>query len=434
MKESRYNFFVEPTSGDGSSLLAFNARTCALAKMSRNNYNDFIAARDEGFVNLSDELKNQLKHGRFIIEDDCDEILELRHALLSSRYSTNSFALTIAPTLGCNFDCIYCYENDHSDFTKLSKETQEKIVELVKYRINSGVKYVSITWYGGEPLLAVDVIEELTKNIYPLCEEAGVPYSSMAITNGYLLSRDIVMRLNDCHISSLQVTIDGPKHIHDKRRFLTGGQPTFDRIVSNLENAIDILPHVSLRVNVDKDNYNHIDEVKKFFSRERLKEKISVYIAMVDALNGQYDEKDCVTIEKFAEMDIHFYDNPMALYPRLTANACGADSVEAFVIAPDGSLYKCWNDIGILELSVGNINDVRNTYPPRYYEYMMCDATADKKCSGCNLLPICMGGCPHRRIDNSPIRCTKFKTAIDRYLLEAAHYLTKEKEKTQVIS
>lgn len=435
MKESNYNFFVEPNDkGDGESLLAFNAITCALAKISRENYNDFIDAQKNGFNSLNGDLKKQLIHGRFIVDDECDELMELQHNLLSSRYDTKNLALTIAPTLGCNFDCIYCYENDHSDFSKMSKETQTKIVELVEENIKNGVKYFSVTWYGGEPLLAMDVIEELTTRLYDICEVAKVPYDAMVITNGYMLDRDTVARLNDCHVSRIQVTLDGPKEIHDKRRFLKGGYPTFDRIVSNLEESIDILPPVALRVNVDKDNFSRVDELKKQFSRDDLKEKITVYIAMVDALNENYNQEDCITIEKFANMDIHFYDDPMAFYPRPTTNACGADAIGHLVIAPDGSLYKCWDDIGITEMSVGNIHDTQYSYHPRYYEYMMFDATTDENCSVCKLLPICMGGCPNRRVSNSPNRCTKFKTAIDRYLLEAAQYLTAKKEKSKEVS
>lgn len=430
MKESKYNFFVEPNEdGDSDSLLAFNAFTCALATMTRENYNSFIKGKGNGFESIDDELKKHLKHGRFIVDDECDEILELRNALLASRYNTSGFSLTIAPTLGCNFDCIYCYESDHSDFTKMSKETQEKLVALIKNKVDSGTQSISITWYGGEPLLAMDVIEDLSHQIYDLCEEAKIPYHAGMITNGYLLSRETVQRINGCHISFLQVTLDGPEDIHDKRRFLNGGHPTFDRIVGNLEGAIDILPHVALRINVDKDNVRRVDEVKKLFARDDLKEKISVYIAMVDAINENYDPADCLTIDKFIDMDIHFYENPMALYPRPTTNACGADAISHFVVAPDGTLYKCWDDIGIKEKCVGNIHETAYSYHPRYFEYMMFDATSDEECSNCKLLPICMGGCPHRRIVESPIRCTKYKSAIERYLLEAAQYLTTQKER-----
>ena len=113
----------------------------------------------------------------------------------------------------------------------------------------------------------------------------------------------------------------------------------------------------------------------------------------------------------------------MGLYPFPHTNACGADSTRSIVIAPDGALYKCWNDIGIKEYSIGNINEAEPQYSERYYDYMMYDATADERCKDCKILPICMGGCPHRRMDNSPARCSLFKVYIENYLNKATRYL-----------
>ena len=310
MKQSKYNFFIETNAENGDSMIVgFNAMTCALAKFTGDNYKKFLEAEANGYTNLDDEFRQKLLQGNFIVDDACDETLILRNNLLRSRYGGNTYGITIAPTLGCNFDCIYCYEQNHLDYTKMSEETQNKVIGLIQAKIDSGIKGLSVTWYGGEPLLAIDVIEELSSRIISMCDDAKISYHADLITNGYLLNREVAKKLQEFRVKTIQVTVDGPKDIHDTRRFLQGKKPTFERIIKNLTENVDVLPDIALRVNVDKDNIGRVEEVKALFSDEKLREKIHVYIAMVDAINGTYDKGECLSIEQFAALDLNFYDN-----------------------------------------------------------------------------------------------------------------------------
>ena len=36
----------------------------------------------------------------------------------------------------------------------------------------------------------------------------------------------------------MQITLDGPPHIHNQRRIPRNGEPTFERIVSGIENFL----------------------------------------------------------------------------------------------------------------------------------------------------------------------------------------------------
>lgn len=58
----------------------------------------------------------------------------------------------------------------------------------------------------------------------------NLDYQADRITNGYLLTEKVVAMLPSLSISSLQITIDGMKAVHDSRRCLKLGAPTFDRI------------------------------------------------------------------------------------------------------------------------------------------------------------------------------------------------------------
>ena len=83
--------------------------------------------------------------------------------------------LTICPTMGCNFNCPYCFE-DHGR-GKMSPEVQDDVVALAERMLDtSGSKNVGVTWFGGEPLLAPDIIESLSERLMALAEQRGGEY------------------------------------------------------------------------------------------------------------------------------------------------------------------------------------------------------------------------------------------------------------------
>ena len=49
-------------------------------------------------------------------------------------------------------------------------ETQIALMNFIKSHL-VGVKNINVTWFGGEPLLGMSVIESLSEQIIALCEE-----------------------------------------------------------------------------------------------------------------------------------------------------------------------------------------------------------------------------------------------------------------------
>lgn len=369
-----------------------------------------------------------LEKGGFIVKDTIDELDLIRHSMLSSRYNSQHFTLTIAPTLNCNFDCTYCYEKNSRMNSYMSSEVQDKIIELIKKRIPT-IASLSITWYGGEPLIALDVIESMSKKVIELCQQSNVNYSSRIVTNGYNLNKNVAEKLIECKIDGIQITLDGPKDIHDKRRPLIGGQGTFDVIMKNLIECIDTIKNISIRINTDKENESRIDEVLDIFDKYNLSDKIHPYLGFVEPTNDCYFKNSCLSKKSFSQIHYNFIKkleqkgfikNLTVKYPLLVGNFCGADYVGSLVIDPNGNMYKCWSDIGMDKHCVGNlINKDTDTYSlETYINYMIYDPTNDNKCKQCIYLPICMGGCPRARKDIEEERCTEYKYALDMYIKE----------------
>lgn len=57
---------------------------------------------------------------------------------------------------------------------------------------------------------------------------------------------------------------------------------------------------------------------------------------------------------------------------------------------------------------------------------MLYDPTYDMDCYDCKYLPICMGGCPNRRLRRSTNRCTNLKYQMKEYINTIAVHLVNE--------
>lgn len=423
MKESKYNFFFD-YSDDSSELIAYNSRTNALALIEKENYDKYKKYIEESIPIDDEKLIEELKRGGFLIDDNINELEILKYNLLANRYSSKHLSLTIAPTLDCNFACIYCYEKGKRKALYMSQEVQNALINYVEHQ-SKNISNLTIAWYGGEPLLALDVIDNITKKVLQICEKQDINYSSVIVTNGYNLTREVAKKIKEFRVESIQVTIDGPENIHNSRRPLKNGEPTFLTIIKNLSENIDVLPPVSLRINIDKENLEKIEEIFNILKDYKLEQKVYPYPGYVEPTNDCYSLNRCLTISDFSNFEYEFQmkavnkgfkNNFLDRYPIIKTNFCGADSINSVVIDPKGDLYKCWSDIGRDEYKIGNIinNELLNI--DVYFNYMLYDVTQDSKCINCNVLPLCMGGCPRRRIDKTVDRCGIYKYVLDKYI------------------
>lgn len=418
---SRYNFVFPYNHSSTNKLqrVLYNSRTGALALIEEEKYRMYEAFAKEQSSIGDIKLLNDLRRGGFIVDSSMNELEVLRYNLLRSRYDSASFSLTIAPTSNCNFRCIYCYEKDSIQPITMSIETQNYLLEFVKDHLQC-VERFSVTWYGGEPLLALGIIERLTKQFLELCDDKSIIYSADIVTNGYLLDNHVVDKLVELRINSIQITLDGAAEDHDRRRPLVGGFPTFDHIVDNLcllSGRTDV--SIAIRINADKHNIDRVDRVVDLLREKNVSGNIRPYLAMVENINGSYNDNSCFHTNEFSKIIFDFVLRNnldiLAYIPVQVANYCGADSVGSYVINADGLIYKCWSEMGIKERSIGSVkNGVNNM--ESLLSYMLYDATTDEKCSQCKYLPICMGGCPYLRITHPSLRCSSMKHSLKSFM------------------
>jgi uncharacterized protein len=371
-------------------------------------------------------------------EADALNLLNLRR--LARNFDTSSLSLTIAPTQACNFRCVYCYEADHPPI-HMDDRTEAGIVDFI--RRFGRLQLLHVTWYGGEPLLAFGRIRSLTAKI----RELGVPCVGRLITNGYLLDDTVIGELGELGIRAVQVTVDGPRSIHDTRRPLSGGQGTFDRIVGNLERLAERWDGwISVRVNIDRGNAGAYQEVRTFLKDRLPADRARVYPGMVSPGNSAScgdvscpfspAEEAAFHIAQYREHgneDLPFY--PKLISSGLVHGSCMAHTQRSFVVGPTGDLFKCYHDLGVAGMRVGTVFGEEGWDQDLLARYMIgTDPFMDDVCRACVHLPLCGGGCPHFRMKKlyegmDVDTCTRFKSALPEFL--EIHYELKQRRASE---
>jgi uncharacterized protein len=415
MQESRYNIWVEKN----ESVYVFNGVSGALLRIPKNHYHalrSFLGGDEKSAC--PPKLLAQLIEGFMLIPDDADEVARLAKRYRISQYDDSQFALTIVTSLGCNFDCPYCFEAKHPSI--LEEDVQQIILQLLDDQLQK-IKSFRVTWFGGEPLVGKRSLLSLSDSFINRCDNKGVAYSASIITNGYLLDEETCSQLYNHRIRSAQVGLDGPPDIHDQMRPLVSGKGSFWRIIDNLHHAINYL-QIAIRVNLDRQNLKNSEELLKILAAEGFAGKLSVYPAQLVKVNSSMASPSatykgcCLTNPEFAKVEIEFktlaaqYGFSRHSLPTPISTPCTAVRANELVVGSKGELYKCWESVGDYLEVIGDIRDYKNPNG-RLQKWLKYNPFANTECCNCIALPVCMGGCVNHAM--SPLqyenRCGTFR-------------------------
>ena len=383
--------------------LLYNTISQSFIRIDENDIGEWNELKDNPDHYLKYQNHEYLLKNRIIVHNQEDELNVYTTEILKNRYNPIDMALTILPTRGCNFDCVYCYEQDRPNI-HMDKQTEDNIIKFLK--TNPYLRRLNVIWYGGEPLLNFASIVRLTEEF----KSMGIEYSSKIITNGYLLSHEICGELERLKIDSIQITLDGIKDIHDQRRPLVSRKGSYDKIIQNVKYLLSVNSkiRIDIRSNIDKRNSAEYHIFFKQIHEELASDRIRTYPGFVSDLTAN----ECVS----PEFDIsspgfkadfvldNFYKHNIAIdafHPKYRRHSCVASKYFAFVIGPQGELYKCWRMVGNDEQTVGNVNNLTGINLKLISKYMVgADYLFDPECKECSYIAICGGGCALSRMRN----------------------------------
>ena len=309
----------------------------------------------------------------------------------------------IFTTTDCNARCFYCFESGCSRLT-MDESTGEKIAEYMMNHRGEG--NLRLRWFGGEPLLGVQRIDQICS----ILNSHKIEYVSAMISNGYLFTDAMMEKaINLWHLQEVQITLDGTEEVYNKTKAYvnTKGSP-YKTVLNNIELLISSGIQVNIRINLDKHNKDDlnklIEDISRKFQDRRL---LHVYVSVVEKGVGyaplSRTENDDITLHKQQNIltrhleQIGFAKRVPQL-PMIETSRCMADNANSIVIYPNGFFYKCEHVVE--EDFIGNLEEdsLIQRVVHLYEERLSCNI-----CNECVLYPTCirLKKCPASEADNA---------------------------------
>lgn len=195
-------------------------------------------AREEALNALVDELYC-LHDAGFLRTEDTSRVAEVERLVAESLMAHSPRKMMLMVQSNCNLACTYCYEVQsgfHSTGTRMDYETGVRSVEFLIQR-SGRRRDLEVTFFGGEPLLNFELIQQLVDYCKSREPETGKRFCYQITTNATLLSDEMLAYLVE-HEFSVMVSIDGPPDKNDLYRVDLGGRGTGAKAIANAKRLV----------------------------------------------------------------------------------------------------------------------------------------------------------------------------------------------------
>jgi len=384
---------------------------------------------DRELSGIERETIEQLAEQGFVVENRERERADLRAFFREVREGTETLQITVLTTLQCNFACDYCIQGDHGDYNKnaakMSLDMAARVSEWVEARMEAiAPGRLVLTFFGGEPLLNMPVLYYMSERLHGACAARGVQIVINIITNGLLLTREMVERLNPLGLGGIKITLDGDREAHNRSRPLRGGQGTFDRIIANVRAVAD-LTKIAVGGNFEVETADSYPALLDFLAAQEFAPRLSkvtfkpvirektvvakgiIPLTAVGAegkpLNGACMTSAGTGVSRVCDT-CNFADEKMSYLREETKKRgfktadgvhmgpCEIHKGHAHTIGPDGSLFACPGFAGEAVQSTGHIDGRQEDYRTQALKNFE-RLSAWEMCNDCAFIPVCAGGC-----------------------------------------
>jgi len=427
-RPSRFN---AQTKVDDGGLVLYNSYSGAIASFSAEEQTRVLSWLRPGQAEVEPNnavYRDLLEHG-FLVPAYTDEMRRAQF-LHQAMHQLDAMHLVLLVTEACNFRCNYCYE--YFPRGNMRDEVVEGLIAYMEQRAKT-LNFLTISWHGGEPLLAPHVIEQLSTAFIDVCDKYDVAYQAEISTNGYYLTRELFEQLLDLHIDRYMVTIDGPAEVHNARRGLFGGGDTYERIIANLLSLKQVKRPFEINIRVNFDNSN-LDAVHAFipvlhdlFGDDK---RFSVYFRPVGCMGGENDLMLSVCDARTKDKEIWAL-NEEAIQAGLqvssfikdillpTGAVCYAAKPNSMIVGSDGNLYKCSVALEQANNQLGCIHGdgTLELDMDKMAVWTTSGEETDENCQSCFFRPACQGNhCPLYRMRSGERPCSYEKRQIKQVL------------------
>lgn len=307
----------------------------------------------------------------------------------------------------CNLRCRYCFaQTGHYRGERMNMK-EEVALQAVKWLFSQAgqAEKLNLTFFGGEPLLNLPLIKTTAALVYEMGKKQNRHTAMNICTNGTIMNDDVLRFIQEYDIG-VQVSLDGPREIHDAYRPFPGGGGSYDTVIKNLERLFRevsifkiipraTIPHGMIRINEVVDHLFDLGFKIVFFIPALGCGKFVINDADVEEMKEQYN----LLAEKFIEKNLQgggFHIFPLSAEVKSIGDGvkrlygCGAGLGFASVDV-DGDIYPCMRFTQNLAYRLGN---VFTGFDPEKRE-MFFRRTVDnrERCRSCWARYLCGGAC-----------------------------------------
>ena len=357
----------------------------------------------KGVYMINPEILKNKYYPKFSSREYSDTIFQLHDYLNmmdNSRYIHNPQArtITIQVTEDCNLKCSYCYQINKSP-KAMNLDTAKKFIDLIlsddeslnSYINKNNTDFIILDFIGGEPLLEIDLINDIVEYFIKRCIELDHPwiygYMLSIGTNGTLYFTDKVQKFLNKYQSriSMNITVDGDKQLHDSCRVFANGSGSYDLAAAAV---VDWMKRTggngkSTKLTIAPENVkylkdaiiNMIDLGFEFINENCVYEDVWSLEDAKELYHQLHDIADYLlenNLESKVNLRILNPDSYRPMSPLENDNWCGGNG-SMLAVDIDGNLFNCirymksslGNDqepltIGNVDIGIGNTEKHRN--------------------------------------------------------------------------
>ena len=334
---------------------------------------------------------------------------------LQERYSTpwNKLELALAET--CNLACKYCYCGTCRDMSSkgLMTETVARQAITWLFAVSGKSESVSMTFFGGEPLLNKPVLRFAIAYSQKLAKLHGKKVYYSMTTNGTLLDDEVIGYIKRYNFG-LMVSLDGPPEIHNSQCPTQEGFGSFDAAATGIKKLMKRRRMVTVRCTMAHPIPNKLNLIKFFedfgFTRIVLGRTVNpVNPSPVDFTKEDFTEcsrqerEEIIPwiLEKLNKDEVPIYFPYSHFIDEQEKGTCSTDASPfkcgacrgTTTVGGDGTLYPCHRFVGMQEWRIGNIVDGPDYEKCKQFWRDYRKSIADS-CESCWMWIKCKGPCP----------------------------------------
>jgi len=220
----------------------------------------------------------------------------------------------------------------------MTGETAGRILDHI--RQTHGGMPVRLTWFGGEPLLRPDIIDQISIGL----RREMIFYHSECITNASLVTPQTVEKMRTLWPTrKVQIAMDGGREDYIRRKRYIREENQYQTVMQAAESIAAAGIRVVIRCNVDRDNLASVpDFLQDLRQAVRHRGNVSVYCNPLFDFARKDPQNNLELWQRILETDDLILRAGFSVLDHEVSPAwhCMADQGDV-LIAPDGTLFSC---------------------------------------------------------------------------------------------